>query len=67
MVSFLKARYRNAALAGYVRPWKQFRIRNLTGCYPNNFSALLENLDELSEVVADLEADHKGLPCCGTT
>ncbi|HXP88330.1 MAG TPA: GNAT family N-acyltransferase [Bryobacteraceae bacterium] len=62
MVSFLKARHRNEHLAGYVQPRKQFRIRNLTGCHPDNFSALLENLDELSEVVADLEPDHKGLP-----
>jgi putative hemolysin len=62
MVSFLKARHRNEDLAGYVQPRKQFRIRNLTGCHPDNFSALLENLEELSEVVADLESDHKGLP-----
>jgi putative hemolysin len=62
IVSFLKARYRNPDLAGYVQPRKQFRIRNLPGCDSRNFSALLENLDELSEVVADLESDHKGLP-----
>jgi tryptophan synthase alpha subunit len=37
-------------------------MRNLTGNDPDNFSALLENLEELSEVVADLEPDHKGLP-----
>jgi hypothetical protein len=62
MVSFLKARYGNQDLAGYVQPRRQFRIRSLPGCPSGNFSALLENLDELSEVVADLEADHKGLP-----
>ncbi len=62
MVSFLKARYRNEDLAGYVQPRRQYRVRNLTGNDPDNFSALLENLEELSEVVADLEPDHKGLP-----
>lgn len=62
MVSFLKSRHRNEDLAGYVQPRRQYRMRNLTGNDPDNFSALLENLEELSEVVADLEPDHKGLP-----
>ena len=62
IVSFLKMRHRNQQLSGYVRPRHKFRIPNLPECHPSNFSCLLENLDELSEVIADLESDHKGLP-----
>lgn len=62
MVSFLRARHRNDGLAAYVQPRRQFRVPKWTGCRPENFSALLESLEELSEVVADLEPDHKGLP-----
>jgi tryptophan synthase alpha subunit len=34
----------------------------LAGCDSRNFSSLLSDLDELSNVVADLEADKKGIP-----
>jgi putative hemolysin len=62
IVSFLKSRHCDEVLAERVKPRKKFRVRGPRDCEPRNFSSLLSNLDELSEVVADLEADGKGIP-----
>ncbi len=62
IVSFLKSRHCDELLAGSVKPRKKFYVRGPRDCDPRNFSSLLTNLDELSEVVADLEADGKGIP-----
>ncbi len=62
IVSFLKSRHCDTLLAGSVKPRKKFEVRGARECDPCNFSSLLANLDELSEVVADLEADGKGIP-----
>jgi putative hemolysin len=62
IVSFLKSRHCDEFLAGSVKPRKKFYVRGPRDCDPRNFSSLLTNLDELSEVVADLEADGKGIP-----
>jgi putative hemolysin len=62
IVSFLKSRHCDEFLAGSVKPRKKFYNRGPRDCDPRNFSSLLTNLDELSEVVADLETDGKGIP-----
>lgn len=62
IVSFLKSRHCDELLAGSVKPRKKFEARGPRECDPRNFSSLLTNLDELSEVVADLESDGKGIP-----
>jgi putative hemolysin len=68
MVTFLRSRHGDGTLKGCVRPRKRFTaFRAALGgrpalCNPRNFSSLLWDLDELSSVVADLEADHKGIP-----
>ncbi len=62
MVSFLKARHCDRSLAGSVKPRKRFFARVERNCDPRNFSSLLTDLEELSEVVADLETDGKGIP-----
>src|ERR1019366_10064052 len=62
IVSFLKSRHRDEILAERVKPRKKFHVRGPRDCDPRNFSSLLSNLDELSEVVADLEEDGKGIP-----
>jgi len=62
IVSFLKSHHCDEHLAGRVKPRKKFHVRGPRDCDPRNFSSLLSNLDELSEVVADLEADGKGIP-----
>ena len=62
MVGYLKSRCGNQSMSECVRPRKRFRSRPLAGCDSRNFSSLLSDLDELSGVVADLEADKKGIP-----
>ena len=62
IVSFLKSHHCDEHLAECVKPRKKFRVRGPRDCDPRNFGSLLSNLDELSEVVADLEADGKGIP-----
>ena len=62
MVSFLRSHHCDTALAERVKPRKKFHARGPRDCDPRNFSSLLSNLDELSEVVADLETDGKGIP-----
>ena len=62
MTSYLRPRPGETDLAAYIKPRKRFRIRGLSGCDPRTFGSLLSNLDDLSELVADLEADHKGIP-----
>jgi putative hemolysin len=48
--------------AGQVAPRRQFRAGRLCGCDAALLAPLLRNLEELSEVVAELEADGKGVP-----
>ncbi len=60
IVSYLEAR--RGELAGQVAPRKQFRAGRLRGCDPALLAPLLRNLEELSEVVAELETDGKGVP-----
>jgi putative hemolysin len=62
MAGYLKSRPGGRDLAAYIKPRKEFRARGLSGCDPRIFGSLLTNLEDLSELVADLEADHKGIP-----
>ena len=62
IVSFLKSRHCDEILAERVKPRKRFNVRGPRDCDPRNFTSLLNNLDELSEVVSDLESDGKGIP-----
>jgi len=62
MVAFLKSHCRNEELASLVEPRCKFRVRSLRACDPRILSPLLANVEELSEVVADLEQDGKGVP-----
>lgn len=59
MVSYLRARCRNADLAAHVRPRRRFRLRPFERPHLCGF---VDDLDELSEMVADLEHDHKPVP-----
>ena len=62
MVSYLKSLHGEDGLAEYVKPRKPFRAPRRAQCDPSNFTSLLSNLDELSEIIADIEPDHKKLP-----
>jgi putative hemolysin len=62
MVSFLKARCGNDQLAALVEPKRRFNSRRLPGCDTRLLGSLLADVEELSDVVADLEGDGKGIP-----
>jgi len=62
MVSFLRARCANTELAALVKPRRQFRSRRLRNCDTQHLGSLIANIEELSDVVADLEPDGKGVP-----
>jgi len=62
IVAYLKQRCGNGDLARHVEPRRQFRAPRLRGCDPPALATLLENVEELSDAVADLEPDGKGVP-----
>jgi putative hemolysin len=62
IVSFVRSRCGNDDLAAHIKPRSSFRSHKRNSCDPRNFSSLLSDLDELSEVVADIEPDHKQIP-----
>jgi putative hemolysin len=62
MVSYLEGCCTRRELADQVEPRRQFRGARLHGADAALLAPLLRNLEELSEVVADMEADGKGLP-----
>jgi putative hemolysin len=62
MVSFLKSRCGDRTLASYVHPRHRFQTGPLRDLDARNLGSLLANVDELSEVIADLKPDHKGVP-----
>lgn len=52
----------SSGLASEVSPRRQFRASRLAGRGAALLAPLLKNLEELSQVVAELEADGKGVP-----
>lgn len=62
IVAYLQERCGNGDLARYVEPRRQFRAPRLRGCDPRVLANLLDNVEELSDAVADLEPDGKGVP-----
>lgn len=62
MVSFLRARCANTDLGSLVEPKRQFRSRRMPTCDIQLLGSLIADVDELSDVVADLEPDGKGVP-----
>jgi putative hemolysin len=62
IVAYLQERCGNGDLSRYVEPRHRFRAKRLRGCDPRALAKLLHNVDELSDAVADLESDGKGIP-----
>jgi putative hemolysin len=62
MAEYLKSQSGSQDLAAYIKPRKPFRTHGLSGCDPRTFGTLVSNLEDLSELVAELEGDHKGIP-----
>jgi len=62
IVSFLEAHCGNRELARLVEPKRKLRPRRLRACNPRVLGSLLGSVDELSDLVAELEPDGKGVP-----
>lgn len=62
MVQFLKMHHMLPMLADMVRARNPFRIRKITGLEREAMEKLVLDSDEVSELVSDLEPDHKGIP-----
>ncbi|HVO99071.1 MAG TPA: lysophospholipid acyltransferase family protein [Bryobacteraceae bacterium] len=62
IVAYLRERCGNGDLARYVEPRREFRAPRLRGCDPRLLAHLLDNVEELSDAVADMEPDGKGVP-----
>jgi putative hemolysin len=62
IVAYLRQRCGNGDLARYVDPRRPFHAPRLRGCDPGSLASLIDNVDELSDAVADLEPDGKGIP-----
>jgi len=62
MVSFLKERHFDSSLAPSVRAKHKYQTRNFSSLNGPILRSMVANADELSDVVSDLETDHKGLP-----
>jgi hypothetical protein len=61
MVTFLESQ-RDADLAPFVRARKPYRGRLMSGRQKQTVSRLLKDVEELSDPIADVEADGKGVP-----
>ena len=62
IVSYLNARHGSHPLAALVEPRKQFRSRRAHGYEAQLLGSMVEKVEELSDVIADIEPDGKGVP-----
>jgi putative hemolysin len=62
MVSYFEQHFTDHQLAGVATPRNEFRVRPLRGCDLQTLTPMLSGIDELSDAVADVEPDGKGLP-----
>lgn len=62
IVSYLNARRGSHPLAALVEPRKRFHARRFEGCEAQQLGSLVEKVEELSDVIADIEPDGKGIP-----
>jgi putative hemolysin len=60
--SFLEAHCGDRELSALITPRRPFRRPALSGCDMRSLASLLSGVDELSEVMAELETDAKGVP-----
>jgi putative hemolysin len=62
MVRFLMAHHSGAGLAEMVRPRNPFALREIAGCRAAEIEAMLQDCEDASELVAEMEPDEKGMP-----
>ncbi len=62
MVSYFEEHCSHPELQGAAEPRKEFRARGSRKCDVRTLAPMLASVDELSDAIADLEPDGKGLP-----
>ncbi len=62
IVAYLRERRGNGELSSYVEPRRPFRAPRLRGCDLRLLAHMVDSVEELSDAVADLEPDGKGVP-----
>lgn len=62
MVAYLNKNNHRIDLAGLIKPRRPFKNQSLKGRDLKTTLALLEDIQELSEMVSELETDQKGVP-----
>lgn len=62
LVTFLRTHYHQGDLAALVRPRNPFPRHRMTALNPAELSRMLDDIDDLSGVIQDIEADRKGVP-----
>lgn len=62
MVSYLKANSYSPDMAKLVRPRLPVRLTSLKGRETQVFTAFIKDIEELSGLISDIEADRKGVP-----
>ncbi len=62
MVQFLTLNHRAHDHAPLVKPRSPFRQRRVKGIDPRTFGQLLRDHEDVSDLVADVEPDNKGIP-----
>src|SRR5262249_4223676 len=62
MGSFINGRHRNSQLASSVKPRHKYRVCSFRRLNPQILASHAQNIEQLSEAIADLENDRKGVP-----
>ena len=62
MVEFLERRHSASALSSLARPRRPFRSAGLRGCDRAGLDGVLRCSDDLKDLIAEMEPDHKGIP-----
>ncbi len=62
IVAYFEEHCGNRDLSRDIDPRRRFRARRLRGCDPRALAKLLDNVEDLSDAIADLEPDGKGIP-----
>lgn len=62
MISYLTANNYSPDMAKLVRPKLPFRLKSMKGRETHVFTTLIRDIEELSGLISDIEADQKGVP-----
>ncbi|KJR41934.1 hemolysin [Candidatus Magnetoovum chiemensis] len=62
LVNFLKMNRYRQDLAKFVKPYIPYRAKKIRGLKPKEKKLVLNDIDEVSNLISDIEEDYKGVP-----